>query len=114
MKINESVLKDINCFEDLMEAGPFKPILDLLESCRSEVEDERLSMVHNAESQLRWISQSMDGYISDEEMRAVDRLLFSMDIQKKALEESILAMYHLMDVSQHAKMREMENWKHKI
>lgn len=105
MKINITNLENINCFEDLMEAGPFKPILDLLESCRSEVEDDRLSMLHNAESQLRWISQNMNCDISDEEMRAVDRLLFSMDIQKRALEESILAMYHLMDVSNDAKFR---------
>lgn len=98
---NREFLDTIACFNDLMEFGSFGQISTLLESYRSDLEDDRLMMVSNAMSQLRWISENVNGCISDDEMRAVDRLLFAMDIQKRALEESIFAMSHLMDVSAH-------------
>lgn len=98
---NQEFLDTITCFNDLMESGSFGQISTLLESYRSELEEDRLMMVWNAMNQLRWISENLNGYISDDEMRAVDRLLFAMDIQKRALEESIFAMSHLMDVSAH-------------
>ncbi len=98
---NQEFLDTITCFNDLMESGSFGQVSTLLESHRSELEDDRLMMVWNALSQLRWISENANWCISDDEMRAVDRLLFAMDIQKRALEESIFAISHLMDVAAH-------------
>ena len=98
---NQEFLNNIDCFNDIINSGSFTHLSKLLESHASEMEDERLTMLWNAKSQLRWISENANGCISDEEMRAVDRVLFAMDIQTRALEESILAISHLMDVSNH-------------
>ena len=100
-KVNEldELFKGLDGFKDIGKKLQVQDLLNLFKSYLYEQEDTRLSLIWNAWAQLNWISKNMEPYISEEEMRAVDRLLFAMDIQKKALEESIYAIGNLIEVS---------------